>query len=355
MPSSDARYTPAAYLADRAPIIALLALALCILTLALSAFGISMQGIALCAAILVLCDAGALALGYLRQARYFRTLEQAAERIERASELAGLLPLPHSLEAQTAHSAIELCTLAATREISDERRTTSDYRTYVDLWIHEVKTPIAAAKLLVAGMHGAEADKLRLEMENIEHQVEQALYYARCSDLTNDYHITSIPLAGTVREACKRHANLLIASEVQPKLDIPEELEVLADKQWLLFMLGQLIANAAKYGASTLTFSARQHNENTSAGHVDLTVADDGWGIPAADVPRVFNRAFTGQNGHRAGSSTGMGLYLCAVMCDRMGMKLTVASEEGVGTRVTIGFPQNRANEQLCDKNERDL
>lgn len=355
MSSNDVRYAPLAYLVDRAAILALLVLAGCILALALSAFGVSPEGIALCLAMLALCDIGALAVGYLRQARFYRTLDIASAQIERAGEMAELLPLPHSLEAQVAKDAIESCALAAGRELSDGRRATRDYRTYVDLWIHEVKTPIAAAKLLIAGMHGAEADKLRLELENIENQVEQALYYARCSSLSNDYHIGNVRLAATVREACKRHANLLIASNVQPNLAISEQLSVLADEQWLLFILGQIITNATKYGASSLTFSAATYAENTSEGRVELTIADNGWGIPAADVPRVFNRAFTGANGHRAGSSTGMGLYLCAIMCSQMGMRLRIASEEGTGTRVIIRFPLNRANEQLCDKNERDL
>ena len=116
---------------------------------------------------------------------------------------------------------------------------------------------------------------------------------------------------------------------------------VFADATWLSFIVGQVLANAAKYGASCVRFSSRTEGEGGAARTV-LAMADDGCGIPAADVPRVFERGFTGANGRAQGSSTGMGLYLAAVMCEKMGLGLGIASEEGTGTRVMISFPHDR-------------
>ena len=107
-------------------------------------------------------------------------------------------------------------------------------------------------------------------------------------------------------------------------------------------MLGQLIVNAAKYGAVRIGFSSRIEGEGTSAAHTVLEVSDDGYGIPAADVPRVFDRGFTGVNGRKQGASTGMGLYLVAQLCEKMGLGVAIASEEGSGTRVLVTFPHDR-------------
>ena len=125
-------------------------------------------------------------------------------------------------------------------------------------------------------------------------------------------------------------------------MDVDEDVRVFADVKWLAFVIGQLVANAGKYGASTLRFSVREEGAGTSDARTVLEVADDGWGVPAGDVPRVFERAFTGENGRRAGSSTGMGLYLVAELCAKMGLAVALASEEGKGTRVLLAFPHDR-------------
>ena len=105
-------------------------------------------------------------------------------------------------------------------------------------------------------------------------------------------------------------------------------------------MLGQLLQNAAKYGAKTIRIGAREKGAGTS-GAVELEVADDGEGIPEADMPKVFDRGFVGENGRAEGSATGMGLYLCARLCEEMGVSLDAYSEQRRGTRVVLGFPTN--------------
>ena len=211
----------------------------------------------------------------------------------------------------------------------------------MELWIHEIKTPIAAANLMAADLHGPVATKLKGELDRIESQVEQALYYARSTSLAKDYAIRETALADAVRAACRKNARYLIESGVSVEVGLADDETVFADATWLSFIVGQVLANAAKYGASCVRFSSRTEGEGGAARTV-LAMADDGCGIPAADVPRVFERGFTGTNGRAQGSSTGMGLYLAAVMCEKMGLGLGIASEEGTGTRVMIAFPHDR-------------
>jgi len=121
----------------------------------------------------------------------------------------------------------------------------------------------------------------------------------------------------------------------------------MADKTWLAFILSQLIVNAAKYDATTITFSVCIPDEEGPNACTMLEVRDDGCGVPAADVPRVFDRGFTGEVGRSHGSATGMGLYLVARLCAQMGIGIMFASDQGIGSRVVLGFPHDRRRARL--------
>ena len=123
---------------------------------------------------------------------------------------------------------------------------------------------------------------------------------------------------------------------------------MLADAKWTDFIIGQVLENSAKYGAKTIRFDSSVKNADTKDGCIELAIGDDGDGIPAADVPRVFDRGFTGSQGRAHHKATGMGLYLAAVACERMGLGLRISSEEGTGTTVALTFPLNRTRMDLA-------
>ncbi len=321
----------------------LLAVAACgALVVLLPVMGVSLHGCLLAAGVVGACFAGAGLWNYLRTARYWRELVELASQVERAIELPDLVEEPLFLAGRVSHGALEAVAQAASREglalLQDKR----DYSEYIELWIHEVKTPLAAAKLVLASQHGPEAATLKAELERVEAQVDQALYAARSSSLSNDYVIRETSLLEAVREAVKRNAHFLIGRQVEVAFDVPEALMVLADRPWLVFCLQQVVVNAAKYGAHRVVFAVEEEAVGTPHGRTVLTVADDGCGIPVADVPRVFDRGFTGQVGRAHGSATGMGLYLVRVLCERMGLGVALASEGGAGTTVSFSFPHDR-------------
>ena len=302
----------------------------------------TLPGAVLVAGFVAACGIVALAVEYRRRAAFYRELEGLIDSAVRAHQIASLLDEPAFLEGRETYRALEELGRQTAADLTALREDAEAYRSYIELWVHEIKTPIAAAKLMLASMHGEQASKLKGELERIESQVESALYYARSNALSNDYFIREVDLAAVVQDACKRNAHFLIERGVVPRIDVASGTTVLADATWLGFVVSQIVVNAAKYGATEIRFSAEERDAQTSSHRTVLEIADDGCGIAEADVPRVFDRGFTGENGRASGSSTGMGLYLAATLCDRMGLSIALASEEGKGTRVMIAFPHDR-------------
>lgn len=334
--------TLSAFLKDRAASIAVACLCAFAIGFMTAVLGAGADAAVLAACIVLACAAVALGIEFWRRRAFYRDLEQVVGDLDRTYYATSLIEPPDFLEGRLAFEALQAAGKAAADDVAVHKQRSDAYRDYIELWIHEIKTPIAAAALMAASLHGPQASRLKGELDRIEGYVEQALYYARSTSLAQDYAIRETNLASAVREAVRKHARYLIDRGVTPTVDVPEDAVVFADAKWLVFIIGQLVANAAKYGASELRFTVRTEGSGTSDERTVLEVADDGWGVPAGDVPRVFERAFTGENGRRGGSSTGMGLYLVAELCAKMGLAVALASEEGAGTRVMLAFPHDR-------------
>ena len=188
-----------------------------------------------------------------------------------------------------------------------------------------------------------EMDAVDAELDAIEGYVEQALYYSRGTSLDRDFQIREVVLADVVRDALRHKARTLIGARVAPVLG---ELDAVvhADPKWLSFVLGQVLVNAAKYRCEDgeqghVRIWAERRETGLDSWVTLLALADDGIGVPAADVGRVFDKGFTGENGRRFARSTGMGLYLVRELCEKMGVSVWMESEEGAGATVFLSFP----------------
>lgn len=338
----EERFMAASFLRDRAWSLALGIL--CIVTV--GAFcrllGVGVQGAFAVAGFVALMLAIGLTADYLRRRRFWQEAGRAMDLMEQASQYGSLVEEPAFLEGRLAHALGESIAQVANTELSALRESNHAYRDYIELWVHETKAPLAAARSMATRVEGESVDTLGNLLERLENQVEQALYCARSSTLQNDYRLREVSLAQTVREACKRHARFLIEHGTTPYIDVDGSLKVIADESWLVFILGQIAVNSAQYEATTLEFTARDEDPETSRERTVLEIRDNGIGIAPADMPRIFDRGFTGQNGRHSGTATGMGLYLVASLCASMGLGVSAASEQGVGTRLMIAFPHDR-------------
>lgn len=307
-----------------------------------SVVGISRDALIFIGVFMAVCIIASVVLMFLRKRSFYRALEDALAAMDASYQLSELLDGPSFLEGRIVYEALDAQSAAFGNEAAAFRLSAKDYHDYIELWIHEIKTPLAAAKLILSRMHGKDADKLSRELERIENQVEQALYYARSTSIAADYSLSEISLSEAVNAACKKDLNALIENGVAVRNQVGKDVSVIADKPWVVFMIGQIVANSAKYGATEISFTSREEKSGTPRECTLLEIRDDGMGIPASDVPRVFDRAFTGRNARTIGGSTGYGLYLVALMADRLGLGVSLASEEGSGTRVFISFPHDR-------------
>lgn len=335
-------FSVGSYMVDRRAQIVVGIVCLIVVAGMLSVLGIVIDAVVVVSGVIALGFVVMLAIGYVRRRRFYVEIEELACHLERASQLPALIEEPEFLEGRLTYRVLEISARLAADEAMRYKDQANSYRDYIELWIHEIKTPITAANLMIADLHGPVVTKLKGELDRIEVQVEQALYYARSTSLARDYAIREVALPIIVRDVCKKNARYLIEQGTTPVIELPENATVFADPLWLAFVIGQVAVNAAKYDAVHIRFTIRVEEEASNVKRTVLEIADDGCGIPDADVPRVFDRGFTGENGRMRRSSTGMGLYLAATMCEKMGLGIAIASEVGTGTRVMIVFPHDR-------------
>lgn len=215
-----------------------------------------------------------------------------------------------------------------------------DYKEYIELWIHEIKLPIATSKMIIENNKNKTTKKIEEELEKVENYIEQALFYARSNTVEKDYFIKKVPLKEMVNESIKKNKNALIQEKIA--INIHEiDLEVRTDNKWVVFILNQIIQNSVKYRNqdrnSQIEIYAKPGKEK-----VMLFIKDNGIGMKKGEITRVFEKGFTGTNGRLLSKkSTGIGLYLCKKLCNKLGMGIELESTEGEGTEICLIFPQN--------------
>jgi signal transduction histidine kinase len=288
---------------------------------------------------LLLVFAGVQLADFLRQRARLRELESILEGLDQKYLFAECVPTPRSIYERRLFELTRRAGRAMTGAVSDARAAQREYREYVEGWVHEIKTPITAARLICQKLDGDTRRRLICELDQVQAHVERALFYARAESPERDCVIRQTQLSQLVAQAVGEHRALLIQSGVRVETDGLDR-SVYTDGKWAAFILGQLLQNAARYRGPepVVTISARPLGRQ-----VQLTVADNGLGIPAQELPRVFDRGFTGSNGRARGGSTGIGLYLCKKLAVFLELGLEISSEEGRGTTVTLTFPAKEA------------
>ena len=306
------------------------------LTVFLLVCGNSISAVLLILVVWALVLLTGLFLTYWTRKRQMQKLLDMVGQLSERYLISEVIELPEQAEDQVYYQLLKMAGKSMLEQIGEVRRERLEYKEYIEQWIHEIKTPITAMKLLCENHRTDWTKELLMELEKTNRFTEQALYYARSEHTEKDYSVREMALAQVVYQAIADNKYLLLQSGVRLEVEEMED-TVYSDEKWVRFILNQLIANAVKYRSEqpVLRFSTRRQQDR-----VVLRVEDNGMGFPPADLPRIFEKGFTGQNGRMVQQSTGIGLYLCKRLCDKLGIGIAVESSEQ-GTAISLAFHIN--------------
>lgn len=200
---------------------------------------------------------------------------------------------------------------------------------YYTTWVHQIKTPISVMAMILQGEDTAEHLELSAQLFRIEQYVEMVLNYIRLGKDSSDLVFKEYDLDGIIRQAVHKYAPQIIRKRIALKYEPDETVKVITDEKWLLFIIEQLLSNAVKY-------TEKGEIEIKVTNDKNLIISDTGIGIAGEDLPRIFEKGFTGYNGRADKKSTGLGLYLCKLTADKLSHRIKAESEAGVGTTVTV-------------------
>lgn len=268
-----------------------------------------------------------LLISYNHKKAWYKQLENYQEDLSK--ELYGA----RNNEQKFIQTKINNISLKYRNELTELYQNQKDQREYTESWVHDIKVPLAALKL--SQDDELDKDLIAEELDQIDYLVDQALYFARLNNFSNDYLIQEQDLNDIVKSCIRTNKRLFISKRIGISFDITDK-KVLTDEKWLSFIINQIISNSLKYtdqGGKISIFT------NTADNNIELHIKDNGIGIANQDISRIFNKGFTGSNGRASGSkSTGMGLYLVKKMADRLGHTISVKSQVGTGTETVITF-----------------
>lgn len=240
-----------------------------------------------------------------------------------------------SLEAEQMQQLMDEMRKEHIREMNAVQEKQKEHYDFIVSWFHEIKTPIAVLHLIQ--QTDIDANSLREEIEKIENYVDQALYYAKLDSFNQDYSIGSCDMIGIVKDTVRDHSKTFISKKVRILLP-SESMSVQSDSKWLKFIVNQLLTNSLKYTDNSGEILI---GTNETPQEKQLIIRDNGIGITPQELPRIFNRGFTGETGRTYSKSTGMGLYLAQQLSNKLGHYITCTSEVSSYTEYIIHFPKD--------------
>lgn len=274
---------------------------------------------------------------FIKKNRYYKLILSTLDGLEDKTLLSEMIKGGTFLDSQILYEILKESNKYMNDKISQYEDDGRQYREYIELWVHEIKTPITSAKLIVENDKNITTLHISDQLSKIDRFVEQVLFYARSTSLEKDFKVEKTNLKDLVITAVKTYSKSIIQVGGRLQLD-SLDIQVYSDSKWVSFVIGQIIANSIKYKRENLCIKINGYVYENGA---SLVISDNGMGISEKDLQRVFDKGFTGENGRNHHRSTGIGLYLCKKLCRKMNIDITISSEVNIGTEIKIDFPQN--------------
>ena len=323
------------YLKDRIGFVAATAFIMLILRLLGFACKARMDFIWVMESIIFVTAACLLYADYRKRSRFFRELLGILDGLDQKYLITEMMVQPDFEEGKIWMDILYDTGKSMQDKLNETEDSLRDFKEYLELWIHEIKIPIAALDLM--NYNGSQdLKKQKAQLARINGFVEQILFYARADAAQKDYLLTACDLDAAINKVLQQQKDLLIGNKIRIEKNDTEHF-VVTDSKWLIFMLGQIVNNSIKYRdpgkQSCISFTVEEVSDKTV-----LMIRDNGIGIPEQDIDRVFDKTFTGENGRKGHASTGMGLYICKQLCNKLGHAITVTSVCGGYTEIKITF-----------------
>ncbi len=276
---------------------------------------------------------------FIRKKKYYDEMIRLFKEIEEKSYITEIIKKPNFIEGKILYDLLKI----EGKYINDINQAYNnkfiEYRRYIETWVHEIKTPIATSKLLIENNKNKTTLSIEEEIHKIDDYIEQVLYVSKSDTVEKDYHIKRLYMKDIVMNVMRRKSKEIINENINPNLhDL--DFYILSDEKWIEFIIGQIISNSIKYKSDKPIIEI--YSEKSSS-RIDLHIRDNGIGIPRQDITRVFEKGFTGSNGRTKHSeSTGIGLYLCKKLCDKLEVGIEVMPDILEGTTVKLTFLEAR-------------
>ena len=292
--------------------------------------------IAICPLIIIGID---IVLEYRKKSNFYNELKNNLEKLDTKYLISEIINTPDFIEGKILKNTIQETGKSMLENVNSYKQLQEDYKEYIELWIHEIKIPIATSKMIIENNKNEITESINEEMDKIDNYTEQALFYARSNTVEKDYIIRKNALKEIVNASILKNKNQLIQNNISINIKTLNQI-VYTDSKWCIFIISQIIQNSIKYTKNEnkqVEIFGEEKKEN-----IILHIRDNGIGIKESEISRVFEKGFTGENGRITGKkSTGIGLYLCKKLCEKLCIGIELNSEKNIGTEVRLIFPKN--------------
>ena len=326
------------YLKDKVVSIIIYLFMVILIYLILRVFNLDISIILVIVFILLLNGLLLILINYFRKRNYYNSILNMLDKLDKKYLVLETITEPTTYEEVIVNNILYDINKSMIENINIQKRNINEFKDYIEMWIHEVKLPIASMVLKCHNHKEVNSNELLSIVRRLDSNIDQILYYMRSEITEKDFIINEVSLKDIVRSVSLKNKDDLLENKIELEVNI-DNIYVYTDKKWIEFILNQIISNSIKYKKETGSFI--KITSSISDNKVNLIIYDNGIGISKGDIKKVFDKSFTGKNGRDKIKSTGMGLYIVKNLCNKLGHNIRIESVENEYTKVIIEFGKN--------------
>lgn len=326
------------YIKDKVISIVIYLLMVVLISLILKVFNLDKSVLIVIFLILITNGTMLILVNYFRKRSYYNNILGMLDKLDKKYLVLETVLEPTTYEEEIVNNILYDINKSMIENINIQKRSINEFKDYIEMWIHEVKLPIASMVLKCHNHKEVNSNELLSIIRRLDNDIDQILYYMRSEITEKDFIISEVSLKDIVRSVSLKNKDDLLENKIELEVNVDNEC-VYTDKKWMEFILNQIISNSIKYKKEKDSFI--KITSNVSEDKVNLIVYDNGIGISKGDIKRVFDKSFTGKNGRDKIKSTGMGLYIVKNLCSKLGHNIYIESALDEYTKVIIEFGKN--------------